>query len=188
MTRDQAKMLIADLRQTGVSDGSITNRLLSEGFSYRDVSDLLALAPKQKRKNSDLAPYAQEKMKNDYNPYAYNQFERGGCLSAWLGLQGIGAVFAIGLAIFLFLSASTSPDVGFSMFLGGLLIILGIAQFACVAWLWDGQRKGYQGLMALLVLNLIFGGLGGDISSIAGGVVAIVILFMLVNPKEGQLR
>ncbi|HEY7419251.1 MAG TPA: hypothetical protein VH593_28975 [Ktedonobacteraceae bacterium] len=112
----------------------------------------------------------------------YDAPERGGCLTAWLILWGIGSILGILLSFVVF---------GASDFLGLLVLVNGILALAGVIGTWQFKRWGYYLLMTLCSINLIInlislfsgGGTSTSGGSIVGEILGILILYLLVREK-----
>ena len=187
ISRNAAVTLVKDLRNMGINEEGIRSRLTSEGFSYSEARDLINNLPK--RKNDDAQGFSYDfKSKNDYR--TIERFERGGCLTAWLSFQVIAIVISLFAICALFgqvNSYNNSSDGGLA-FVAFILLAVSVFQLMCVAWLWDGQRKGYQGILVLYVVSIVLSLLTGQFASVGTSVVGMVIIFSLVNPKEHLLK
>ncbi len=116
--------------------------------------------------------------------------ERGGCLTAWLILLGIGDVLAMVGALIAF----SQPGYG----LVGLLILIGaVLAIVGVIGTWQFKRWGYYLIMTLYGINVVIGVIsicvssssgtpistGSSIGSIIGGAIGMLILYLLVREK-----
>ncbi|HEY7419250.1 MAG TPA: DUF2127 domain-containing protein [Ktedonobacteraceae bacterium] len=108
--------------------------------------------------------------------------ERGGCLTAWLVLLGIGSALVV---------LSSFVDFSRSAILGVLLLVGGILAFVGVVGTWQLKRWGYYLIMALYGLNVIFSlfsllsgsGSATSVGTIIGGLVGMIILYLLVRGR-----
>jgi hypothetical protein len=122
--------------------------------------------------------------------YQAMSVERGGCLTAWLILLGIGDVLAIVGALIAF----SQPGYGL---LGLLLLIGAVLAFAGVIGTWQFKRWGYYSIMTLYGINVVIGVIslcvssssgtptttGSSIGSIIGGAIGMFTLYLLVREK-----
>jgi len=130
-----------------------------------------------------------EKPKNDFEkpklaPWdpTYAPRERGGCLTVFLvfimGANVLALVYLCSLTtqVSRYSSASAMPI---------LALAFGFqsAVLACAAGMWNWKRWGYYGLAAVYVIEAGIMLLAGNLSMVVGAVIALGILFGLVNSK-----
>ena len=184
ISREEAIELIEELQAQNVRPANIRRRLIDEGFSYSEIYEM---------QGQEEYPYnnpaGKAKLKNDYQQYNNPPFERGGCLSAYLLLQVLGVVLSILVvcAAFSGTGSASSDAGGLLFFLTLFVLVVGGIQLLCVHWLWNGERKGYQGLLILGVIGAGLSLLAGNMPQFVGGLLGVVILYALVDSKSHQL-
>ena len=188
ISRQDAIRQIRDMQARDVRPESIRQNMMAFGFSFAEIDEMMGSGEKPKRGsgNASLSFDNYGKGKNDFH---YETFERGGCLSFYLGFQMI-AIVLITLFVcstFADVSAQTNGSGGFLLGAFAFYAIVAGLQAICIMWLWNGERKGYHGLLILGVINIGFSLLSGDIPQIVGSFVGLGILYMLVNPKSHLL-
>jgi len=134
--------------------------------------------------------YGGEKLKNDFEkpkfmPYdaGYVERERGGCLTTFL-------VFVIGINVFfLFTFCVQASQLSRYSNSSAVLPILGLAfaiqcaVIACAVAVWNWKTWGYYGLAVAYVIQIVIMLLAGNILSVVGSGLGLVILVSLVNSR-----
>lgn len=194
ISREEAIALLKNLQEQNLRPALIRQRMIKEGFSFSEIYEMQGGEQnsynnpigKPKRKNDEQDFYVTKRDIDNY--YDNPPFERGGCLSAFLGLQfvTVGLIILFALGIFTDISANSDAG-GFLLVIVLFVVIASTIQLFCVYWLWNGERKGYQGLLLLGVINVGLNLVSGDLSSVIAGLVGLSILYFLVNPKSYQL-
>ena len=151
-------------------------------------------------------PYQQDKPKQDFEPYyqgkpAFQDYdpsmqgalkERGGCLTAFL----IFVIFANIVSLIMVCGKySNFEDESYLYENPGLvetvLIVAGVVQlgiFISAVALWNWKRWGYYGLIVGYLLGMGANLVIGNILGLIGGIVGLVILASLVNPRMDMLE
>ena len=133
-----------------------------------------------------------DKPKTDYSM----EPERGGCLTAFLGLSFVVNLLAIPAALYLQsqindLSGSAyvdSAQLGVAQFFVLAAVISGIAGAVCIWGLWNWKRWGYQGLIALQIIGVVLNLFGGTPQYAVSGIVGLGILVYLMKDKTDYLE
>jgi|GEM_PF-6192270 len=195
ISREEAIAKIRDLQAQNTRSAEIRRQMMDHGFSFKEIYEMMGedqYSYRQPKRKNDEFTYSYDDYGKNKNDFQYQQFERGGCLSAYLIVQVIGVVI-----VMLMFCASMAQLSSYSygsnfggIFFFAFLIVALVAglQLMCIAWLWDGQRKGYTGLLILAVLGAGLNLLSGDIPSMVGSLIGLGILYALVNPKQHLLR
>lgn len=124
-----------------------------------------------------------EKPKHDeyYTP------ERGGCLTAFLLIMGIGNI-AFGLMVCAVLIKQNSFfNSSLSQLFSYMQLGISIAAFTCAYGLWDWKRWAYNGIYGIYLFNVVIALLVGQISGAIGTIIGMLILYYLMKDKAGYL-
>ena len=122
-----------------------------------------------------------------YRDFRYDK-QRGGCLTIWLSLMTIGG------AIGIFASFIRSPDIAmFQITLPEwyqpVKAFIAIVYLVCVIGMWMWKKWGFYGIVLLniagVVIHLM---IGIPFLWAVGGLVGLIILWILVNPVMNQFE
>jgi len=142
--------------------------------------------------------YYGEKPKNDsYKPKHdyYSEPERGGCLTLFLVVLGIGQ---IGLLLYSFsmldtissLSANPSyyGNLSTARFLFWVQVAMSLAMIVSIYGLWNWKTWGYGGMAVIYAINLLMSLFTGQLTMIFGAVLGATIFFILTKDKRNYLN
>ena len=133
-----------------------------------------------------------DKPKYDYQ----TQPERGGCLTAFLGVSFVLNLLAIPFALYLQsqindlsgLPNVDSGQLGLAQFFVVVAIVSGIAAVVCIWGLWNWKRWGYYGLIALQIIGGVLNLFGGTPQYAVSSIVGLGILMYLMKDKTDYLE
>ena len=163
ITRSRAMEIIKDLQLQGYARDDIRKHIMDKGFSWTEFEDMMGEAARASFGN---------KPKNKLHSKTH-EFERGGCLSAYLVFSAAVTIFVTG-SVFVLANDAAGLSGGF-MFVVLIVGTLAGLQLLCIGGLWHGKKWGFQGLVALLGISAVLNGITVNLPQLAGNIIAIGI-------------
>jgi len=118
--------------------------------------------------------------KNKRETYS-NAQDRGGCLTAFLGVQFVISVMAILAGCFLVMDRSSSYG-----FIGMILFLIAGIRMGLLVGVWSWNRIAYQMLLGLYGISVVLGFFSGNFQTAILSLIEGGIFYVLVQDKVDE--